>query len=552
MFLFTIPLSLTLIFLILNKKATRFIFNKIDDRHWPSFISSAGLFLLITVAYSVGRRMKDAVIGVYIGPEITNIIKLAIILPLTIFLVFLYQIYSREATQDKKEKFLSKMFIGFSILLAAYGVGELMGGKQFFDKISPSICLKNITSINAINNILHLVELLTNNIWSVLIYVLVEMYGLLILSISFWTFIAAYMTMDLAKVFYPYIMLLGSLSGIISGVIGNLLAVSLQYIFKDEKTYACMYNGISFIICALLLYISSFVYKVALREFKKITITEEVIVKKKRKVGALDGFKALKHPVIISVGTIVFCYMVCVILLEIPFKKSVLNYYIEINNRAGYDKFMSTWQILSGGLTIIFSFICQYTLSRSWLLTALSAPILLGVSGMLFFLFFTNHPITNFMPRSAFATPVMGMIQTALAKSLKYASIDGIKETALLSIKDKYTRENGKFSIESFGNKLGKGFGSLVQSVLIIYLADEQTMFTTSLLASAVYTKYIYMLAIGLWIIATLHTNKYMKKYETSSNSDDASPTKPQPANKTNATTNTPAKTNNKKLNNDN
>ena len=150
------------------------------------------------------------------------------------------------------------------------------------------------------------------------------------------------------------------------------------------------------------------------------------------------------------------------------FKKSVLSYYASTGNRAGYDQFMSSWQILTGILTILFSFLSQYTLSRSWLFTAILSPVLLGISGILFFLFFTKHPLVSFIPTSPFITPLVGCIQTALAKALKYASVDGIKETALLSIKDRHTRENGKFSIESFGNKLGKGFGSLVQSLLII------------------------------------------------------------------------------------
>jgi AAA family ATP:ADP antiporter len=105
-----------------------------------------------------------------------------------------------------------------------------------------------------------------------------------------------------------------------------------------------------------------------------------------------------------------------------------------------------------------------------WLTAALSAPIMILVTGALFFLFVMNkNSLSDILPYSPlWLAVIIGAIQNILSKATKYSLFDPTKEMAYIPL-DLESKVKGKAAIDVVGARLGKSGGGVILQVILMF-----------------------------------------------------------------------------------
>lgn len=205
---------------------------------------------------------------------------------------------------------------------------------------------------------------------------------------------------------------------------------------------------------------------------------------------------------LLCIALIVFAYNVAINLVEVVWKDQLKALY---PNPSDYNSYMGSVIFV---MAIIASLTGLLTTTKvvqkfSWTACALIPPVIVGVSGLLFFNFI-------FFPSGVFSwafsflhmTPLMlavtlGSVQNCLSRASKYTFFDATKEMAFIPLSPE-SKLKGKAAIDGVGSRIGKSGGSTIHQGLIL-------MFS-SVAASVPYIAGIFFLIILVWgfSVATL------------------------------------------------
>lgn len=122
----------------------------------------------------------------------------------------------------------------------------------------------------------------------------------------------------------------------------------------------------------------------------------------------------------------------------------------------------------------------------SWTVAALITPVMILITGLLFFGFIVfdssiGLTMAAFIGTSPLIMSVqVGMVQNVLSKATKYSLFDSTKEMSYIPLDDEL-KSKGKAAVDVVGGRFGKAGGGVIQSTVFLllpsYTFNEATPF---------------------------------------------------------------------------
>jgi AAA family ATP:ADP antiporter len=222
--------------------------------------------------------------------------------------------------------------------------------------------------------------------------------------------------------------------------------------------------------------------------------------KKKEKMSVSESFAYLaKSSYVRCMATLVISYGIAINLVEVTWKGRLKAQYPDPND---YSAFMGNFSTCTGICTFLLMIVSRGILGRkkgdSWKLAASITPVVLGITGLMFFALILfkeqfNPILAGMSVTPLFASVIMGAAQNVFSKSAKYSLFDPTKEMAYIPL-DAEVATKAKAAIDVICNPLGKSGGAFIQQILILI--------TGSLAASTPYLGLFLLGIIWVWINA--------------------------------------------------
>lgn len=213
----------------------------------------------------------------------------------------------------------------------------------------------------------------------------------------------------------------------------------------------------------------------------------------------------LQSKYILRITLMVMCYGLAINILEGPWKAQIRKVYPDYIH---YIDFMGKFNIMLGIGAILFAFVGNWLFQRySWIFAALFTPVIVGVTGSMFFILLVFGEQLNehvLIIDSAFAAVFIGACQNLISKASKYTIFDAAKEVTYIPLSVEL-KSKGKAAAEVVGYKFGKSMGAFLQSGIFVFfpfLHFEDISF---------YLMIVFVIVIIVWIDNVYKLNKELQ-----------------------------------------
>jgi AAA family ATP:ADP antiporter len=453
------------------------------------------MFFCILFNYTCLRNIKDSLIVTGAGAEVIPFLKGYCVAPTAILFILFY---TKASNIFSNEHLFYATLTPFILFFGCFA---------FF--IYPNLNALHFSQETIADwrssapSFLHWPIAIVGN-WSYsLFYILSEIWGSALLSLSFWQFANQITKTEEAKRMYAFFALMAQISVLLEGKVGEWCSdirmkvpegvdawgVSLKYMLG---TVVILGLG------AMLIY--RWIYKCVLTD-KRFYDKPELpgnTGKNKKKMPLLESFKIIfTSPYLGLIAALVVCYGTGVNLVEGLWKKQLG---IQYPNPNDYNTFMNQFTFYGGIASMVMLFIGGNILRICrWFTAAVATPLMLLFLGSSFFIFVLFRQNLAELLRALSTTPlfcavIFGALVVAISKAVKYALFDLTKEMAYIPL-DEEMKVKGKAVVEVVGGRFGKAGGAWIQSLLL--LIPGSTYFTI-----APYTFTIFMVICGLWMFS--------------------------------------------------
>ncbi|XVN40414.1 MAG: nucleotide exchange transporter Tlc3 [Rickettsia endosymbiont of Argas persicus] len=485
-------------------------FEKIKEIVWPIerrelklFIPMALMMLCILFNFGALRSIKDSLVVPSMGAEIISFLKLWLVLPSCVIFTILYVKLSNKFNFEYVFYIIVGSFLSFFLFFAYI----IYPNQEFYhpnDEIINSLII-------SYPNFKWFIKIAGK--WSYgLMYIFAELWSAVFINLMFWQFANHIFDTDKAKRFYPVLGMVGNMGLIIAG--------SVLVFFSSNPTISPDFDlpaNVTFQTSEMLQPIISIIVAVGIvsmllfRIINRFILTNAINVLDSKKVKAktktkLSVFESIKLVInskyIGRIALLIICYGLLINIVEGPWKAKVKELY---PNTIDYVHFMGRFNILMGISCVTFMIIGSNILRRlGWLVSALLTPIMLSITGLIFFIFIIfieeiGSCFGNF--NLLYAAIIVGAIQNVLSKSSKYSLFDSTKEMAYIPLSLEL-RTKGKAAVEVIGTKFGKSLGAFIQSLIFIIIP------TATFDSIIIYLLVIFIVVISLWIWDVVKLNK--------------------------------------------
>lgn len=475
----------------------------IIDILWPvkkeelkKFLPLSFMLMIIIFVYNMLRATKDsAIIPVY-GVEVVSAIKLLGVLPFAVIFVLIYTKLTNILERENLFYVMLSVFIGF---FACYGfvlypmreaiTFDLSDLKQTLPMLKyPLIMIEN---------------------WSVcLFYVMAELWGSIMLTLLFWQFANQITPVTEAKRFYSLFGVIGQIGMITAGEITQYIAFTQKASAAPEELWGvtlCWIMGsviIAGIILAKIYYWMNRVILTDKRYYDPELVQQDKGKKSKKiKLSMAESMKYIFHSKYIRmIAILVLCYGVSINLVEAVWKNQV-NLQFPIQN--DYLQFMGKFQSYTGMAVIVAMVVGSNVIRRfSWFAGAILTPVMILVTGFLFFMFIIMkdnlEPMLAMVSTTALMMSViLGAVQNILGKSIKYSAFDATKEMAYIPLDDEL-KIKGKAAVDVIGGRLGKSGGAFIQQILFAVTGGLAiTSLTSEIMIIFIIIMFVWISGVG-------------------------------------------------------
>ena len=418
------------------------------------------LFLkfLISFVYCILAALKDTVIvtASCSAAEVIPIVKGSVIFPISIGVVLLY---------TKLNNCLKQSALCYSTVLFFLGVILLYGFVLYPNahKLSPHAMADWLSMHHT--GWSHWIAVCRHWI-HVLFFVVAELWGQVALMLLYWSFVNNVCRMEDAKRFYAILIAAGDVALIITGPL--VLAYTKKY--SDSDFIYTVQALIGYIAGCCLVILFTYWYT------NHILQTDVASVKQKPPTATLrlSLWESLKHVAASRyLGNITIMVVACG--LSINIVEGTWKAYLKeaFPKAVAYQSFVSALNFWTGVIALIISLFFSGGMLRKfgWKATARIAPVIIGITGSLFFLMSyskTNAPwLTDWMgAKLVLYLVIFGGIHNIAAKSIKYAFFDKTTQMAYIPL-DPETKIKGKAAVDLLGSRLGKAGSSWIQIGLL-------------------------------------------------------------------------------------
>lgn len=440
------------------------------------------IFFLITFDYNILRTLKDSLLitAKASGAEVIPFVKVWAMFPGAILMTLFYTWLSNRMSRENVlyvilSVFLCYFFV-FTFLL--YPIRDLIHPHGSADTLQAFLPpgFKGLVAMY--------------RYWTFTIfYVMSELWSSIIVSVLFWGFANQVTKLGEAKRFYGLLGVGANLSGIFAGQI---------------SVYCCTYtkNGgwvpigedvwhQSLVLLVSLILISGVAAIVLFRWMNKKVLTDKryydpATIKSegetKGKLNIGDSLRFLwSSKYLMCIALIVISYNLAINLTEVLWKHHVKELYPNPND---YTMYMNEIVSVIGLVATLSSLFVSSNAIRKggWTFTALLAPIIIFISGMVFFAFSFFKEVSPETIAYAFGavSPLtivvfFGSAQNILSRAAKYSVFDATKEMAFVPLTPE-SKLVGKAAIDGICSRFGKSGGSIVhQSLLLVFFTFTAT-----------------------------------------------------------------------------
>lgn len=474
--------------------------SKLREFIWPinasehkKFLPMMFMIACIIFNYTVVRNIKDALIVTEAGSETITFLKFWVVLPAAVIFFFIYAKLSNILSKKALFYTIIVPFILFFALFATvlYPNRLLLHPTESADWLA-SLLPAGLQGIAAIYRY-----------WTYsLFYTLAELWGAAVLSFLFWQFANDVTQVSEAKRFYAHFYLLGNVANILAGYLTRYFSNlgKTAVIGADPWQLSLNYLMTLFVIAGLI--VLAMYYYLNRYVLAGEPATTKAEKKKKPKLSLGESLKFLMHSKYLGlIAILVMAYGISINLVEVSWKNQMK---LQFPLKNDYNAFMGSMTMMTGLATVLVILFGSSIIRKfGWKRGALATPIILGITGILFFAcvifpeFFS--PVAMFLNMTPLMLAVwFGFAQNVLSKSTKYALFDPTKEMAYIPL-DPESKSKGKAAVDVVGNRGGKSGGAVIQQFLFAFVGPLSVI--------APYAAVIMITIIGIWLAAVYALN---------------------------------------------
>lgn len=451
------------------------------------------MFFCIIFNYSILRDTKDVLVitAPGSGAEILPFLKTWVNLPLSIGFMIMY---SKLLNVLSPEVLFYVVIFPFILFFGSFAYLIYPNREMFhLNHLADSLVQKYGHSVMGVSSILR-------NWTFCVFYVVAELWGSFVVSVLFWGFSNQIIKIEEAKKYYPMFGMGANCALILSGQ-------TIKYFSNFRNSLTLNVDGWAITLKSMMNVVVGFGWCIVLTYFfmnrflKPKLINVEVEGDNGENLTLLESLLyIMKSKYIRNIAIIVISYGICINLVEVTWKSKVKVMYTNPNE---YSYFMGNFSTYTGFVTLIMTFFSKYIFKKfGWRLASLITPIVLCVTGLMFFIIIVSK---NSQESSLYYAILIGGVQNIAAKSTKYVLFDPCKEIAFIPM-DYKKRTKGKAIIDVICNPIGKSGGALIQQVMILTYG--------SIFKSIPYLAVILLLVTFVWIMAVESLNKQFIKDE--------------------------------------
>lgn len=475
-------------------------FTKIADYVWPidktelpKFLSITLLMFCILCIQNLIRALKDSIVNTMIGVETISFLKFWGVMPAA----FLFTIIYVKLVTKIKGEYIFYLIISSFLAFFAFFAFYIFPNHELLH-LSTDHAQQLITNYP---NFKWFILLLSNWGFS-LFYIIAELWPNVVFALLFWQFVNTITNVEESKRFYPLFGLLGQTGLYISGQFLSNLA-SINHYFASQFNLHLSYHVLSIQVVlttviilgsmALLIFwlLNNIILETSLTDLLRFKAT-------KTHAGLIESLKmVLSSRYIMLITILLVCYGLAINLVEGPWKATAAKVY---TTPTEFASFVGGYLKYTGIFTIIFVILgSNIVRTLGWFTAAIITPIMVFVTGMLFFTIANFKIVSGLIVSSfIFADPAImavtiGAIQNVLSKSSKYTLFDSTKEMSYVPL-DIDLKTKGKAAADVIGTKLGKSTSAFLQSLIFIIVPSA------SYQSISIYLMLIFTIVCLLWI----------------------------------------------------
>lgn len=475
---------------------------KARDLLWPIYgkehkiwLPMASMVGLILFNYTVARNVKDGLVVTATGSsEIIPYLKGSLVLPAAIVFFFIYAKLASILSKQALFYTIVGGFIAFFVLFATvlYPLHGFLHPKESADALQAMLPagFKGLVDVY--------------RVWTFsLFYTMSELWGAAVSSLMFWQFANDVIRISEAKRFYAHFYLIANVFVAFSGVVVNRLSQVQEGLPEGVDPWGMSINYLTVVLTICGLIVLAIYYYLNKHVFTD-TYLEAVAAERKSKpkktklkMSVMEGIKFLiKSKYLGLIALLVICYGVTINLVEVTWKGQVGRQFTTGNE---YTAFMGYLSGSTGIATIISIFVGSILVRKlGWRFAALMTPLVLGVTGFLFFMCVLTPELVSPMGILFSISPlllgvIIGLAQNVLSKSIKYALFDPTKEMAYIPLDDE-SKMRGKAAVDVVANRFGKSGGGYIQIALFALVGPLSEIVP--------YLAVIFLFFVAVWIFA--------------------------------------------------
>lgn len=453
------------------------------------------MFFCISFNYTVLRDTKDTLVVTApgSGAEAIPFIKVWLVVPAAVLFML---VYAKLSNILSKQSLFYATILPFLVFFGLFAT-VLYPAKDY---LHPTTAADQLQAFLP-QGLGGAVAIFRN--WTyALFYVLAELWGSVMLSLVFWGFANDITRVTEAKRFYALFGIGANLALLVSGPAIVYVSNIRRFLPPEVDAWGVSLNYLmTMVVIAGILVMGTYwwITKNVLTDSRFYEATEVKGPKKEKpKMSIVESFKYLaKSKYIGCLAILVIAYGIAINLVEVTWKNQLKLQYPNAND---YSTFMGYFSFTTGLITVLMMLFVGGNVIRrfGWTSAALITPVVLLITGVLFFIFVLFRDNLAGLFTAIGTSPLMlavlfGAAQNIMSKSSKYSLFDPTKEMAYIPL-DQESKVKGKAAIDVVGARLGKSGGSFVQQGLLVVFG--------SIGAITPYIGGILLLIIAAWIVA--------------------------------------------------
>lgn len=486
----------------------RKIFWPIYNHELKKFLPMVLMMFCFLFNYTIMRDTKDTLIVTAAGAEAIPFLKFWGTLPMSIFFVL---VYAKLSNVLKPVNLFYAMILPFLIFFSSFGFFiypniEAVSPTSAADAMEAFINTQMPARMH--DTLTKLVEVI--RVWPyALFYILSELWGSMGISLLFWQFANQITRSAEAKRFYAGFGQLGNLALVASGLtiihFSDIRSSVPEGVDAWGETLIWLMGAVT-ICCFIIVLTYRWMNNNVLTDPTLYNPLEKAGSSKKSKVklSLTDSFMVLVRSRYLGcIVLLVLGYGISINLIEVVWKAQLG---AQFPNENDYNTFMGYFSMCTG-IAMLFIVTIGSNIIRKfgWLVAALSAPIMILITGAVFFIcVMYKDGLQGVLPYTPLWIAVIaGATQNILSKATKYSLFDPTKEMSYIPL-DQEAKVKGKAAIDVVGGRLGKSGGGVILQVVLMFgaIADNLPVLL-----------FFVAVVVGAWITAVFSlSKKYAEK----------------------------------------